>query len=103
MSGERKGISFAYLPEHRKNVPGRLIFKKHFPHPYTYCRFINRRNHRNMLTVIIPVLNEEKTIASVVRFCQQFPLVTEIIVVDDKSEDNTVKIAEEAGARVIIS
>jgi glucosyl-3-phosphoglycerate synthase len=56
-----------------------------------------------MLTVIIPVLNEEKTIANVVRFCQQFPLVTEIIVVDDKSEDNTVKIAEEAGATVIIS
>ncbi|OQP51252.1 glycosyl transferase family 2 [Niastella yeongjuensis] len=56
-----------------------------------------------MLTVIIPVLNEEKTIGNVIRFCQQFPLVTEIIVVDDKSEDNTVKIAEEAGATVIIS
>lgn len=36
-----------------------------------------------MLTVIIPVLNEEKTIGNVIRFCQQFPLVTEIIVVDD--------------------
>ena len=56
-----------------------------------------------MLTVIIPVLNEEKTIGSVVRFCQQFPLVTEIIVVDDKSEDNTVAIATAAGAQVIIS
>jgi len=56
-----------------------------------------------MLTVIIPVLNEEKTIGNVVRFCQQFPLVTEIIVVDDKSEDNTVAIAQEAGAQVIIS
>ena len=56
-----------------------------------------------MLTVIIPVLNEEKTIGNVVRFCQQFPLVTEIIVVDDKSEDNTVTVAQEAGAQVIIS
>ncbi|THU31954.1 glycosyltransferase [Niastella caeni] len=56
-----------------------------------------------MLTVIIPVLNEEKTIGNVIRFCQQFPQVNEIIVVDDKSEDNTVKKAEEAGARVIIS
>ena len=56
-----------------------------------------------MLTVIIPVLNEEKTIGNVVRFCQQFPLVTEIIVVDDKSEDNTVQIATETGAQVIIS
>ena len=25
-----------------------------------------------MLTVIIPVLNEEQTIANVIRFCQQF-------------------------------
>jgi glucosyl-3-phosphoglycerate synthase len=56
-----------------------------------------------MLTVIIPVLNEEKTIGNVVRFCQQFPLVTEIIVVDDKSEDNTVAVATAAGAQVIIS
>lgn len=56
-----------------------------------------------MLTVIIPVLNEEKTIGNVVRFCQQFPQVTQIIVVDDKSEDNTVAVAQEAGAQVIIS
>jgi glucosyl-3-phosphoglycerate synthase len=56
-----------------------------------------------MLTVIIPVLNEGKTIANVVRFCQQFPLVTQIIVVDDKSEDDTVNIATATGAQVIIS
>jgi glucosyl-3-phosphoglycerate synthase len=56
-----------------------------------------------MLTVIIPVLNEEKTIGNVVRFCLQNPLVSEVIVVDDKSEDNTVGIAREAGAKVIIS
>jgi glucosyl-3-phosphoglycerate synthase len=56
-----------------------------------------------MLTVIIPVLNEEKTIGSVIRFCQQDSLVSEIIVVDDKSEDNTVQLATEAGAKVIIS
>lgn len=56
-----------------------------------------------MLTVIIPVLNEEKTIGNVIRFCQQDSLVSEIIVVDDKSEDNTVQIATEAGAKVIIS
>lgn len=56
-----------------------------------------------MLTVIVPVLNEEKTIGNVIRFCQSNPLVSEVIVVDDKSEDNTVKIAEAANARVIIS
>jgi phosphoserine phosphatase SerB len=56
-----------------------------------------------MLTVIIPVLNEEATIGSVIRFCLQHDLVSEVIVVDDKSEDNTVKIATDAGAKVIIS
>jgi phosphoserine phosphatase len=56
-----------------------------------------------MLTVIIPALNEEKTIAGVVRFCFSHPHVTEVIVVDDKSTDNTVVNAEKAGAGVIIS
>lgn len=56
-----------------------------------------------MLTVIIPALNEEKTIAQVVGFCFASPEVTEVIVVDDRSEDNTQSVAREAGARVIIS
>jgi len=56
-----------------------------------------------MLTVVIPALNEENTIRQVVAFCQACPLVTEVIVVDDKSEDNTVSLAEAAGAKVIIS
>jgi len=56
-----------------------------------------------MLTVIIPVLNEAATIGQVVKFCLAEPLVSEIIVVDDQSEDNTVAVAREAGARVLIS
>jgi glucosyl-3-phosphoglycerate synthase len=56
-----------------------------------------------MLTVIIPALNEEKTIAQVINFCRQEPTVSEIIVVDDQSEDNTISVAREAGAKVIIS
>lgn len=56
-----------------------------------------------MITVIIPALNEEKTIRQVIQFCQSEPGVSQIIVVDDKSEDNTVSIAREQGAQVIIS
>lgn len=56
-----------------------------------------------MVTVIIPALNEANTIVSVIRFCQSEPAVSEIIVVDDTSEDNTVALAREAGARVLIS
>ncbi len=56
-----------------------------------------------MLTVIIPVLNEAATIGNVVRFCKKNPLVTEVIVVDDKSEDATAQVAAEAGAIVVTS
>lgn len=56
-----------------------------------------------MVTVIIPVLNEEATIGNVIQFCRTEPLVSEIIVVDDQSEDNTVSTARAAGATVLIS
>ena len=46
-----------------------------------------------MITVIIPALNEEKTIASVIQFCLADPNVSQVIVVDDRSEDETVAIA----------
>ena len=56
-----------------------------------------------MISVIIPALNEGKTISNVVRFCLAEPLVSEVIVVDDKSDDDTVNKAFESGAKVIIS
>src|SRR5688572_20981200 len=56
-----------------------------------------------MLTVVIPALNEEKTIRQVITYCFADPDVTEVIVVDDRSDDNTAAIAQEAGAKVIIS
>lgn len=56
-----------------------------------------------MLTIIIPALNEEATIADIVRSCISQPLVTEVLVVDDNSEDETVSRAIGAGARVIHS
>lgn len=56
-----------------------------------------------MITVIIPALNEEKTVAKVVELAVNIPAVTEVIVVDDKSLDNTVDVARKAGARVITS
>lgn len=56
-----------------------------------------------MITVIIPTLNEEENIASVVNFAKSQAHVTEVIVVDDKSLDKTVTIAQENGAKVITS
>ena len=56
-----------------------------------------------MITVIIPTLNEEENIGSVVDFAGAHANVSEIIVVDDKSLDNTVSIAKKHGAKVITS
>jgi len=56
-----------------------------------------------MITVIIPALNEEKTIAQVVDLAKNSPNVSEVIVVDDKSMDATVDEARKAGAVIVTS
>lgn len=56
-----------------------------------------------MISVIIPTLNEEENIASVIKFAAAQPYVTEVIVVDDKSQDKTVPIALSNKAKVITS
>ncbi len=56
-----------------------------------------------MISVIIPALNEEKTIGQVVKLARNSPHVSEVIVVDDKSMDNTVEEARKESATVITS
>lgn len=56
-----------------------------------------------MISVIIPALNEEATIAHVVSVAQKSMQVHEVIVVDDNSSDATVERAKAAGATVITS
>ena len=56
-----------------------------------------------MITVIIPALNEETTVGTVVRLAVESPNVSEVIMVDDKSMDNTIEEARKAGASVITS
>ena len=55
------------------------------------------------ISVIIPVLNEENTIASVVELARKSPRVDEVIVVDDHSVDATVARAKMAGASILMS
>ena len=56
-----------------------------------------------MITVIIPALNEEKTIRNVIQQAKRNELVDEIIVVDDLSLDNTIAEAKKENVRVITS
>lgn len=58
---------------------------------------------KGCVTVVIPVLNESRTIARLVRWLKQDRLVGEVLVVDDGSIDGTPELAEEVGARVITS
>ncbi len=55
----------------------------------------------SMISVIIPAYNEEKTIGAIVRAARTHPLVAEVIVVDDGSQDRTGEIAERCGASVV--
>ncbi len=54
-------------------------------------------------TVVIPVLNEGQTVGAVVRLVRSSSVVDEVIVVDDRSEDDTAALARAAGASVILS
>jgi glycosyltransferase involved in cell wall biosynthesis len=51
------------------------------------------------IKVIIPAYNEEKAIANVINEIPE--IVSEIIVISNKSTDNTIKVAEAAGATVL--
>ena len=53
------------------------------------------------ICVIMPAFNEELSIKQVVEDFQKQNFVKNVIVIDNKSTDNTVKIAKECGAKVI--
>ncbi len=53
------------------------------------------------ITMIIPTFNEELSIGKVVKNFIEQSYVESVIVIDNNSEDNTIKIAREYGAKVI--
>lgn len=56
-----------------------------------------------MVTVIIPALNEAATIRRVIQIVKQSLCVSEIIVIDDKSTDDTVDEARKEGVKIYTS
>jgi glucosyl-3-phosphoglycerate synthase len=56
-----------------------------------------------MVTVIIPAYNEEATIKQVIQIVKKSNFVSEIIVIDDKSTDNTVQEAKSEQVKIFTS
>ncbi|MFN8623264.1 MAG: glucosyl-3-phosphoglycerate synthase [Chloroflexota bacterium] len=58
------------------------------------------------ISAVLPTLNEAATIGDIVRqarteLMERVPLIDELLVIDSASDDDTVRIAESEGARVI--
>lgn len=54
------------------------------------------------LSIIIPALNEERTIEEVVTKCLALPLSVQVVVVNDGSTDSTASILEKFGNRITV-
>jgi len=72
-------------------------------------RLIDLKKQQGLkISIGIPTLNEEENVANVVttikdELYKKKHLIDEIAIIDSGSEDNTVKVAEEAGAKVFES
>ncbi len=58
------------------------------------------------VSVVLPARNEEPTVGPIVatlhdRLVEEFPLIDELLVIDDGSTDATAALAAEAGAKVV--
>lgn len=56
-------------------------------------------SHRPSVAVVIPAFNEEETVAGVIKVGLE--LTPDVVVTSDGSVDNTVQVAQQAGAKVI--
>ncbi|WP_069172076.1 glucosyl-3-phosphoglycerate synthase [Streptomyces griseus] len=62
--------------------------------------------HRTTVSVVLPALNEEATVGTIVEtirreLMERVALVDELVVIDSGSTDRTAAVAREAGARVV--
>jgi len=56
----------------------------------------------NKITVLLPTLNEANSVRRVIEETRALPIPTEIIVIDGRSRDETVAIAQNMGVKVLL-
>jgi polyisoprenyl-phosphate glycosyltransferase len=61
----------------------------------SYLEQIKKFQKKYKVSCIIPAWNEEENISKVIKVVKTYPVFDEIIVVDDGSKDNTVKIVKQ--------
>ncbi|HSH21311.1 MAG TPA: glucosyl-3-phosphoglycerate synthase, partial [Candidatus Caenarcaniphilales bacterium] len=66
-----------------------------------------KEKQRLSVSAVLPTLNEAATIGPIVRaarreLMEKLPLVDELLVIDSESEDDTRRIAQDEGARVVV-
>ncbi|MET9286378.1 glucosyl-3-phosphoglycerate synthase [Nocardia beijingensis] len=73
----------------------------HYDHAWSHDELLERKRHRTV-SVVVPALNEEDTVADVVASIRDLvgTLVDELIVLDSGSTDRTAARARAAGATV---
>jgi len=92
-----------------------IDFENHLPLPFTDRRACDRRftdrracdrKKIKKITILIPCYNEEKGLGNVIdgvplKKLVYFGYKTEIIVINNNSSDNTIKIAREKGVKIV--
>ncbi|TVX87291.1 glycosyltransferase family 2 protein [Paenibacillus agilis] len=68
---------------------------------YDSSHYRNAYHHNPIVSVIIPVLNERKTIRRVVLEARRIHPHTEVIIVSNGTTDGSDRLAERAGAKVL--
>lgn len=63
------------------------------------------QKYKKGVSIVMPCLNEEKTVGACIQkaksFLEKYGMVGEIIIADNGSTDDSTRIAQESGARVV--
>ena len=98
----------------RSRVVGEIVDKWFVENTFTSAEFADlgrmageKERQRLRVSVVLPTLNEQATIAKVIRairarLVERFPIVDELIVIDSDSTDSTREIARAEGVPVFI-